>query len=48
MPKATVSHDRVRHDLKTCEGGWVELRQLSYSEILARRDGVTRMSLEQG
>lgn len=47
MPKATVSHQGVRHDLKTCPGGFVELRPLSYEEILVRRDGVTSMSLER-
>ena len=47
MPKATVSHEGVRHDLKSCPGGFVELRPLSYEEILTRRDGVTSMSLEQ-
>jgi len=47
MPKATVSHEGVRHDLKSCPGGFVELRPLSYEEILVRRDGVTSMSLER-
>jgi hypothetical protein len=47
MPRATVSHKGIRHELKTLEGGFVELRQLSYEEILARRDGVTNMSLER-
>lgn len=47
MPKATVSHEGVRHDLKSCPGGFVELRPLSYNELLVRRDGVTSMSLER-
>lgn len=47
MPRATVSHTGVRHDLKSCPGGFVELRQLSYDEILARRDGVTNLSIER-
>lgn len=48
MPKATVSHAGVRHELKSCPpDGYVELRQLSYDEILARRDGITNMSIER-
>ncbi len=47
MPKATVSHSGVRHDLKSCEGGFVELRQLSYDEILARRDGISSLSVNR-
>jgi hypothetical protein len=47
MPKATVSHAGVRHDLKSCEGGFVELRQLSYDEILSRRDGISSLSVDR-
>lgn len=47
MPKATVSHAGVRHDLKSCEGGFVELRQLSYDEVLARRDGISSLSVDR-
>ena len=47
MPRATVSHAGVRHDLKTCPGGFVELRQLSFDEILARRDVITNLSIER-
>lgn len=38
MPKAVVSQDTERLDLKTLPGGFVELRRLSYGEILRRRD----------
>ena len=48
MPKATVLTEAVKKDLKSCPGGFVTLRQLSYSEMLARRDIVTRMSMRQG
>ena len=47
MPKATVSHTGVRHDLESCEGGFVELRQLSYDEVLARRDGISNLTVDR-
>jgi hypothetical protein len=47
MPRATVGRDTVRHDLRTCSGGWVELRQLSYDEMLERRDGGSKIVMEQ-
>ena len=46
MPKATVSQDTTHVDLRTCPGGFVKLRQLPYAEMLARRDIITKMSLE--
>lgn len=48
MPKATVSQDHVRQDLKTLPGGFVVLRQLPYHEMLVRRDGAMKMSMEGG
>ncbi len=48
MPRATMLTDGIRKELKTCPEGYVVLRQLSYSEMLARRDMVTRMSMQQG
>lgn len=47
MPKATVSHEAVRHNLKSCPGGWVELRTLSYYEMMQRRDLTARLYSEQ-
>jgi len=39
MPRATVSvDDTERYDLKTCEGGFVVLRRLSYGEKLRRQE----------
>jgi hypothetical protein len=38
MPRATVDSAGVRHDLKTCEGGYVLLRQLPFGMMLKRRD----------
>lgn len=48
MPVATRKTAIVHHDLKTCEGGYVELRQLSYDEMLERRDGATQILMERG
>ena len=47
MPRATVSTDHERIDLRTCPGGYVVLRQLSYSEMMARRDIAGRLYYEQ-
>ena len=38
MPRATVRTEAQRIELKSCEGGWVEIRQLPYYEMLVRRD----------
>jgi len=38
MPRATVDSAGVRHDLKTCPGGFVLLRQLPFGMMLKRRD----------
>ncbi len=43
MPKATISTETVRKQLKTCPGGYVDLRQLSYAEMMKRRDIASRM-----
>lgn len=47
MPKATVSQETERHDLQTCPGGYVELRQLSYYEMMHRRDIAAKLYTEQ-
>lgn len=47
MPQATRSQATERKELKTLEGGFVELRQLSFDEMLERRDKAMRMSMEQ-
>jgi len=39
MPKATISLDAQKHDLKSLKGGFVSLRPLPYGKILERRDG---------
>lgn len=39
MPRATVDATNTEHyDLKTCEGGFVELRRLSYGEKMKRQE----------
>lgn len=47
MPRATVSHDTKRIDLRTCPGGYVELRTLTFHEMNTRQDIATRMYQEQ-
>ena len=47
MPKATISLDAQKHDLKSLKGGFVSLRPLPYGKILERRDGATKMIMEQ-
>jgi len=53
MPRATVDTATTeRKDLETLppsngeEGGWVELRRMSYGEFLKRRDMVSKMSFD--
>jgi hypothetical protein len=43
MPRATISTETFRRELKTCPGGFVELRQLSWAEMMKRRDIASRM-----
>lgn len=47
MPVATRKSELVRRDLNTCPGGYVVLRQLSYDEMLERRDGGLRIMMEK-
>lgn len=46
MPKATVSQELHHHDLKSLEGGFVGLKQLSFDQMLERRDKAMRMTME--
>ncbi len=43
MPRATVSTETVRKELRSLPGGFVELRQLSWAEMMKRRDIASRM-----
>lgn len=38
MPRATITKEATRVELKSCPGGFVEIRQLPYHEMLVRRD----------
>lgn len=38
MPKATVDTSTERYDLKTCEGGFVEIKRMPYGEWLTRSE----------
>jgi hypothetical protein len=47
MPRATSNTSETsRFDLKTCEGGYVEVRRLSYGEKLQRRAMVSGMKVQ--
>lgn len=53
MPRATIdSTETERFELKSLpangdeEAGWIELKKLSYGQILARRDMATKMAIE--
>lgn len=45
MVRATTSLDTVRHDLETVEGGWVELRPMTYGQFLKRQDMAMKMGV---
>lgn len=47
MPRATVTHETVRRELKTCPGGYVELRTLTFHEMNTRQDIALRMYQER-
>lgn len=47
MPKATVNLEaEAQKELKTCPGGWVVLRRMSYGAKLNRMQHVGKMSVE--
>ena len=46
MPKASLDPTAIRHELKTCPGGYVELRTLSFHEMEMRKDIAGRMYQE--
>lgn len=49
MPVATRMTETVRRELKSCPpDGFVVLRQLSYDEMLERRDGASQILMGQG
>lgn len=48
LVNATVPTDATRFDLKSVEGGWVELKPLPYGQLIERRDKASRMSMAAG
>jgi hypothetical protein len=46
MPVATA--DTTSKDLKSCPGGYVELRRLTYGQMLERRSFAANMSVPMG
>jgi hypothetical protein len=46
MPVATVSTELVYKELKSCPGGFVKLRRMTYGERLHRQDIAMMMSME--
>src|SRR3990172_11051040 len=47
MPKATISLEGQRFELQSLKDAFVVLRALPYGKILERRDGASRMVMEQ-
>ena len=48
MPRATVSTDTEKFDLKSCPGGWVELSRLTYGQLIERREMAADMKISGG
>jgi hypothetical protein len=45
VPRATVSVQTSKEDLKSCPGGYVELRRLSFGEKMERQSMLSKMKL---
>lgn len=48
MPKATVQTEAITVNLKSVEGGWVQIRPLTFGQLLKRREMASRMSAVGG
>jgi len=48
MPVAVVTEEKVRKDLKTLEGGFVVIRQMTYGERLLRQSKTGKMKVSAG
>jgi formylglycine-generating enzyme required for sulfatase activity len=46
MPRATVTQETTRVDLRSCPGGYVELRTLSFHEMQMRQEMAARVYQE--
>ncbi len=44
MPKAVVQTEAITYNLKSLPGGWVQLRPLTFGQLLKRREMASRMS----
>jgi hypothetical protein len=47
MPRATISDDIVHKELKTCPGGYVKLRRMTYGDWLRRNDMAMALEIDQ-
>jgi hypothetical protein len=47
MPRATVTQETVRRELRSCPEGYVELRTLSFHEMNSRSDIAARVYQEE-
>lgn len=47
MPKGTVKTEPQHYKLESLPGGYVKLKQLSYGQMLERREMATKLSMEQ-
>jgi hypothetical protein len=47
MPQATVTQETVRRELRSCPGGYVELRTLSFHEMNMRQEMAARVYQEE-
>lgn len=46
MPRATVQTEAIRKELQNLPGGFVVLRQLSFYDMLVRRDNAMEVSMD--
>jgi hypothetical protein len=46
MPQATMSTEPERFDLKSCPGGFVVLRRMSYGKYLARQEMALKLKVQ--
>lgn len=44
----SLTEDTKRYDLKSCPGGFVELRRLTYAEFLQRREVTSKLHVNMG
>ena len=46
MPKASVTIEPTRYHLKSCDGGWVDLRPFPYGKKLQRQEMATKFGFD--